>query len=249
MLLENVDPVAFAIGPFVVRWYGIAMATAVALGIGYALKRGRVLGLDEEALLTLSLWVVLAGVVGARLMFVAANFPHWFWTAPVQVLKVNEGGLAWHGALVGGILAGWLFLRRRPEWQFNVLADLAVPGLAIGYMLVRLANIVNQEILGRTTALGFDWPAQLIGSAIGLVMLLRFLYLARFSLPAGYQFWSFILYHQLLRGLVEETVRDMPISVNLYVNEAWGIGFLTAAQIATVPIIILAWWMLRRLKE
>lgn len=245
-MLSAIDPVAFSIGPFMVHWYGIAMACAAALGISYLVKKGKTLGFNEDDMLSLGLWVIVAGVVGARLMFVAVNFPHWFWTDPVQVIKVNEGGLAWHGGLLGGLVAGWLFLRKRPHLDFSTLADLAVPGVAVGYILIRFANIINHEVLGRTAELGFIWPAQLVGAGIGLVLLVRHFYLAKRSLPAGHLFWSFVLYHQLLRGAVEETVREMPVLVNLYVNEAWGIGFLTAAQLATLPIMLFAWWMLRR---
>ncbi len=242
----DINPVAFYVGPLAIHWYGIAMAVAAVFGIIYFTRIGTRLGYNEDSLLSLAFAIIISGVAGARLLFVAANFPHWLWTDPLQVFKIYEGGLAWHGALIGGILAGWVFLRIKPHFDFNTLADLTVPGIACGYVLIRFANIVNNEVLGRFAELGFTWPAQLFGAAIGAIMLARHFYLARHSRPAGYLFWSFILYHQLLRALFEETIREMPLLLPIYSSAELGIGLFTAAQIATIPIILLAWFMLRR---
>ncbi len=240
------DPVAFRLGPVAVRWYGLALAASYLIGLVYLTLHGRRAGLKEEVLTALASWCFLGGLVGARLLFVTVNFPHWFWQSPLEVLKVYEGGLAWHGGLLGGLAAGLTFLRRQPSLSFNRVADLIVPGLALGYTLVRLANIVNVEVVGRTTQWGFIWPSQLLGSAMGLVLLVRHLILAAKARPPGYLFWSFVFYHQLLRGLVEESLREMPVVFSLYVNPAWGMGLVTLGQLATLPIVVTAYVMTRR---
>jgi phosphatidylglycerol:prolipoprotein diacylglycerol transferase len=245
-MLVNWDPIAFQIGPLVVRWYGIFMALSCLFGAWYLIRKGTERGQDEEVLLNLVILVVVAGIIGARLMFVLANYPEWFVQDPLEVLKIWNGGLAWHGSLLGGLLAAWWYARRR-KVDFSLLADLAVPGLAFGYFLVRIANIANQEVLGRITDFAFVlWPAQLIGSAIGLILLVRYFYVDARKPPAGYQFWSFIFYHQLLRGLVEETVRDNTLVLLDYVVPHWGLGFFTWVQLATPPILLLAYIMMRR---
>lgn len=243
-MLVNLDPYAFHIGPIGVHWYGLFMAFSVLVGAVYFYRHGRQLGLDEDFLLNLAMIVVVAGVIGARLLFVLANYPSWFIRDPLQVLKVYEGGLSWHGGLLGGFLAGYIYLRRRHK-DVDALADLTVPGLALGYTIVRIGNIFNQEVLGRPTAFWFGrWPAQLVGSAIGLFLLLRFFYLRGKELPAGYQFWSFIFYHQLLRALVEESVRDNPLFLWKYTNPYFGVGFFTLTQLFTPLILLLAYWMM-----
>jgi phosphatidylglycerol:prolipoprotein diacylglycerol transferase len=244
-VLVNWNPVAFAIGPVEVRWYGIAMALSFLFGIWYLVRKGVDRGLDEDALFNLAILVIVAGIVGARLVYVLTNNPQWFVHDLPEVFKIWHGGLAWHGGLLGGILVGWWYGRRK-KMDFNLLADLAVPGLALGYCLVRIANIANQEVLGRMTGFAFGrWPAQPIGSAIGLILLIRFFYVEAKRPPAGYQFWSFIFYHQLLRGVVEESVRDNTLALLGYVMPHWGLGFFTLTQLATPPILLIAYLLMR----
>ncbi|MGB9885456.1 MAG: prolipoprotein diacylglyceryl transferase [Moorellales bacterium] len=245
MLLE-LDPYVFRLGSFGVRWYGLFMAVCFLIGTWYLLREGRRRGWSEDFLLNLALVAIVAGVVGARLLFVAANYPRWFVAEPLHVLRVWEGGLAWHGGLGGGFLAAWLYARSRGI-SIHALADLAVPGVTLGYAAIRVANIFNQEVLGRPTAFGFGrWPAQPIAMALALILLLRYFYLARRNPPAGYQFWSFVFYHQLLRGVVEESIRDMPLVLWGQVWEAWGVGLFTLAQVATPAVMLLAYYFMRR---
>lgn len=246
-MVLDLNPIAFHIGPIAVRWYGLFMGISILIGAYYFYTEAQRQGLDEDFVLNTIILAVLGGVVGARLMFVVANDPQWFWQDPAQILKVWEGGLAWHGALLGGLALGGGYVLYRGQ-GINRLADFSVPGLAIGYALVRVGNIFNQEVLGRPMALGwgFDrWPAQVVGSAIGLILLARYFYLRAKNPPPGYQFWSFIFYHQLLRGLVEETIRENPLVVWGYVNVKWGVGFFTLAQIATPLVMILAYVLMR----
>ncbi|HEX6972284.1 MAG TPA: prolipoprotein diacylglyceryl transferase family protein, partial [Limnochordia bacterium] len=99
---------------------------------------------------------------------------------------------------------------------------------------------------GRHTALLFDrHPAQLYGSAIGLVLWAIHTRLSRRHPPAGYLFWSFVLYYSVLRGVIEETFRANPLYAWGYVNETWGIGLFTLTQLVTPPLVLLAWWLRR----
>ena len=241
----KINPVVFTLGPLEVRWYGIAMVFAMLFGIWYLVRKGRPRGLSEDHLVFMSLLVILFGIIGARLMFVAAIYPSWFWENPIQILKIYEGGLAWHGGLVGGVLTAWLYLKYRAKINFNVVADFCVPAIALGYFLIRLANIPNQENIGRMTALSFGrWPAQLIAAGINLIMLIRHFLLNRKALPDGYLFWSFLFYHQVLRAGIEETIREMPLVIPLYINNFLGIGFLTMVQVTTLPVLLFIGWIL-----
>jgi phosphatidylglycerol:prolipoprotein diacylglycerol transferase len=244
-ILLNWNPIALQIGPLAVRWYGIAMALSFLLGIWYLVRKGVERGLDEDALFNLAILVIVAGIVGARLVYVLTNNPQWFVQDLPEVFKVWHGGLAWHGGLLGGGLAGWWYGRKR-KMDFGLLADLTVPGLAIGYCLVRIANIANQEVLGRMTDFTFGrWPAQLVGSAIGLILLIRYFYVEAKRPSLGYQFWSFIFYHQLLRGVLEESVRDNTLFLIHYVVPHWGLGFFTMTQWITPPVLLLCYLMMR----
>ncbi|MEW5785509.1 MAG: prolipoprotein diacylglyceryl transferase, partial [Bacillota bacterium] len=168
---------------------------------------------------------------------------------PAEIIRVDHGGLAFHGGLLGGVVSSWIYCKiKNMHWPF--LLDLAVPGIALGIILIRVANIFNHEILGRETALlPFDrHPTQIYGSLIGLALLLIHNYLARRrAYGAGSLFWYFVLFYSLLRGLIEETFRENPLALWGYVNEVLGIGFFTAVHLLTPILVLLAWWMIRRI--
>lgn len=245
LYIEGVSPYIFQIGNFGLRWYGLFMALSIGLGVYYFIRDGKRYA-DEDVLYNTAMIVIIAGIIGARLVYVLTNLPD-FAGNWLEVIRIDRGGISIHGGLIGGALGGWLYIRRF-GLTFNRLADFTVPGIAIGIMLVRIANIFNQEILGRMTAYEFGrHPAQIYGSAIGLILLLVHNYLARTGeRPPGYLFWSFALGYSLLRGLFEETFRDNPLYGITYVNEVWGIGFMTLTQWVTPILVVFSYVMLRR---
>ena len=242
MDLPGLSPYAFHLGPIGVHWYGILMVAGMLVGIYYMLKNGAKYGLDADFVTNAALVAILGGVIGARLFFVIFNEPQWFWQDPGQIFRIWQGGLTSYGGFLGGVLAAWWYARSRGV-AVNLLADLAVPGVAVGYMLVRVGNIFNHELLGRHAAIlpgDIRWPAQLVGVAIGLILLVRHNLVARrvsLSKIPGYLFWSFMLWYSVLRGLVEESVRDNPLYLVHYVNPYFGVGLTTMEQLFT-PLIL-----------
>ena len=251
MDLPWLNPYAFHLGPIGVHWYGILMVAGMLVGIYYMAKNGAKYGLDGEFITNAALWAILGGVIGARLFFVIFNEPQWFWQDPGQIFRIWQGGLTSYGGFLGGLLAGWWYVRSRGV-SVSLLADLAVPGLAVGYMLVRVGNIFNHEVLGRHAAMlpgDIRWPAQLVGVAIGLIMLVRHNLVAKRVSPArhpGYLFWSFMFWYSVLRGLVEESVRDNPLYLVHYVNSYLGVGVATMEQLFTPLILAFTLYMTRR---
>lgn len=250
MYIENISPFIFEFGPVAVRWYGLMFAVSVLVGFYYMRKNGIKSGFNEDFIFYLFIITILALIVGARAVFVAANWSY-FMERPELIIRVDRGGLAFHGGLLGGIISSWLYCcYKKVSWRS--LADLAVPGVAIGYALVRIANIFNQEILGReATLFAFEQhPAQIYGSLIGIVLLVFHNYLARRGkYKPGYLFWSFILGYTLLRGLIEETFRENPLVAWGYISDAWGAGFFTTVHLFTPPIIALSLYMLWMIKR
>lgn len=247
MGLEGIDPVLIRIGPLAIRWYGVLMAASVAIGFYYFRRDGLKLGYPEDLLYNAVFLALIGGIVGARAVYVATNWPAYAGDLG-SMLRIDQGGLSFHGGIIGGALAGGAYVARK-RCSFEELADLAVPGIATGVMLVRIANLINQEVMGRSVeaALGFErWPAQLIGSAIGLILLVINARLARRRPPVGYLFWSFVIYYSLLRGLVEESVRDNPLFLPVVDSEVWGIGLFTLTQLVTPLFLLLGWGMRRR---
>ena len=250
MYIEDISSVIFTIGPLAVRIYGLMFAISVLTGFHYIRKYGSEKGLNEDFLFNFFIILIISIIIGARAVYVAANLSY-FAENPELIIRIDKGGLAFHGGLIGGILSSWFYCRiKKASW--NTLADLAVPGIAVGIALVRIANIFNQEILGRE-ALFFSFerhPTQIYGSLIGVVLLIIHNYLARKpDLKPGYLFWNFVLGYTLLRGIFEETFRENPLVLWGYVNEAWGVGLFTAVQVFTPIILVITFYMLARIKH
>jgi phosphatidylglycerol:prolipoprotein diacylglycerol transferase len=142
----TIDPVAFSIGPFSVRWYGILIATAILLGTILALRESERQGWDPDHFLNLILYCVPAAFVGARLYYVIFNWDYYS-QYPKEIPAVWHGGLAIHGALIAAFIVGYLYTRyaKLSFWQ---AADIAAPSIILGQAIGRWGNFFNQEAYG-----------------------------------------------------------------------------------------------------
>ncbi len=203
--------IAFALGPLHFYWYGLIIAAAIIAASLLALWRARRLSLPAATVFDILLWSVPAGVVGARAYYVAANW-HIYRDNPLDALRLWQGGLAVHGALLAFIIVLFLYARWR-RIRFWTWADLAAPALAGGQAVGQWANFFNQEAFGHPTGLpwgiyidyalrpaGFDQfdyfhPVFLYESAWNLLLLLALLAAGRAlrSLPAGALFLTYII--------------------------------------------------------
>jgi phosphatidylglycerol:prolipoprotein diacylglycerol transferase len=150
-MFHSPGPVALQLGPFIVRWYGILMASAMGIGLWLAHRDARRRGIDPESLLKASELALLGGLVGARLYYVAFNLDYYM-SVPAKIFAVWEGGLAIHGGVLGGILVGggYAWMRHLPVLTY---LDVAAPSLALGQAIGRWGNFFNEEAFGTPTAL------------------------------------------------------------------------------------------------
>ncbi len=144
-------PLLFQLGPFSLRWYGLLIALAVLLGLLVATRLGRRRGIDPAVIADLLPILVLAAVVGARIYYVAFEWRQYQlnW---LDALAIWRGGIAIHGALIGGTLAVILYCRWRriPFWT---LLDVLLPAVALGQAIGRWGNFFNSEAFGLPTDL------------------------------------------------------------------------------------------------
>ena len=146
------DPVAFWIWKLPIRWYALAYLAGFILGWRYALRLART-GLakptdeDMDEFLT---WAVLGTILGGRIGYVLFYQPGYIVNDPLQILKIWQGGMSFHGGLLGVIAAAALFARRR-EIAFFAVADIVSTVAPIGLFFGRIANFVNQELYGQIT--------------------------------------------------------------------------------------------------
>ncbi len=133
-----------------VHWYGVLIAAGIALGVALASAREARLGLPRQTALDLALIGVPAAIVGARLYYVAFSW-HAYRDAPVRALYIWEGGMAIYGGILGALLAGFIYSRRK-KLPLLRLTDLAAPSFALGQTIGRWGNFVNQEAYGGAVA-------------------------------------------------------------------------------------------------
>ena len=148
-MFRSPGPIAVHVGPITLRWYGVLMATAMAVGLWLAHRDARRRGLDPEELLKAAELALLGGLVGARLYYVLFNLDY-YTLAPAKIFAVWEGGLAIHGGVLGGVIVGggYAWLRGLPVLTY---LDVAAPSLALGQAIGRWGNFFNEEAFGTPT--------------------------------------------------------------------------------------------------
>lgn len=145
------DRVAFSIFGIDIMWYGVLMATGMILGTYLALKEANRVGISEDDVLNLAICAIPSGVIGARLYYVIFNWSYYS-QYPSQILNFRGGGMAIHGALIGGILAGFIYTKVK-KLDFLKMADIALIGMPLAQAIGRWGNYINGEAHGGPTNL------------------------------------------------------------------------------------------------
>lgn len=244
MNFPDIDPIIFSIGPLAVRWYGMMYLLGF---IGSYFMMGHVARLRQwpvtrEQVSDLLFYGVLGVVLGGRFGYtVFYNFPYYS-RHPLEIFYVWEGGMSFHGGLIGVLAAMFLFCRRQ-RLPFLLISDLVVAAVPIGLGLGRLGNFINAELWGRTTDLPWGivfpgagpfprHPSQLYEAGLEGLVLLVIIYLChRFGARRGVPSFCFVSCYGLFRFLVE-FVRQ-PDS---HLGFLW--GGATMGQLLSLPMIV-----------
>lgn len=248
----HIDPVLVRIGPIAVHWYGIAYVIAFvgAALVAHDLIRRWKLPLTADDLVEIVLAAVIGVIVGARLGYVLFYGGSAYWRHPLEMFAIWDGGMSFHGGLVGILIAGWVESRRKPV-TFLRLCDMGAVGAPIGIFFGRLANFVNGELWGRPTTLPWGvvfpgagplprHPSQLYEALMeGAVLFTVMLLLARRKRPDGeITGWFMVLYGVFRIGI--EFLRQPDVQLGFI------LGPFTMGQLLSVPIVVLGIWLLWR---
>jgi len=157
-LLHSFNPqsVLFSAGSLTVYWYGFLIVLGIVAALLISLSLAKEYGLTTDLVFDLSFWLIIWGLLGARIYEIFLMFPYYI-SNPGQMIRVWEGGLAIHGAIIGGLLVIFTFSRRR-RLNFWQLSSLFVPGIAVGQAIGRWGNYFNQELFGLPTKLPWGIP-------------------------------------------------------------------------------------------
>ncbi|MCR8962363.1 prolipoprotein diacylglyceryl transferase [Brevibacillus halotolerans] len=147
------DPIAFSIGSLDVHWYGLIMGTAFLVGTYLARYNAKRSGIDPDHILNMVVWIIPAAIVCARLYYVAFEW-NTYKENLLDIFKVWNGGLAIHGGLIGGFIAGALYIKKY-NLPFLTLADAMMPSVILGQAIGRWGNFMNQEAHGDVASAAF----------------------------------------------------------------------------------------------
>lgn len=263
----EMDPIAFAIGPLAFKWYGLSYMAGLLLGWLYIRRLVATTTLWPFAKAPfgvnkvddLLLFMTAGVVIGGRLGFVLLYEPGYYFANPLEIPAVWQGGMAFHGALVGCGIAVWLFGLRNNVNALSAM-DVCVAAVPIGLLFGRLANFINGELFGRPTEMPwgmvfpsarFEYPdiepvlrhpSQLYQAAlegVALYLVLRVLTHAKGSLQTpGLTTGVFLIAYGFARSFGEMFRQFDP----QHVFSAYG---LTPGIVYSIPMILLGIWFVR----
>ncbi|MEC4893683.1 MAG: prolipoprotein diacylglyceryl transferase [Oscillatoria sp. PMC 1051.18] len=148
---QSPGPIIFEIGPLTIRWYGLLIASAVLIGVTLSQYLASRRHVNPDLLADLAIWLVIAAIPCARLYYVLFQWEEYA-QRPEEIIAIWKGGIAIHGAIIGGTIATLIFsrLNKISVW---LLADLVVPSLILGQAIGRWGNFFNSEAFGAPTDL------------------------------------------------------------------------------------------------
>ncbi|MDE0308544.1 MAG: prolipoprotein diacylglyceryl transferase [Acidiferrobacterales bacterium] len=242
----EIDPVAIDLGFIQIRWYGVAYAVGILAAVILGKIRAGLPGahLKSQNVIDLVLFVALGAIVGGRVGYGLFYQPGYYIGNPLEMLKIWQGGMSFHGGLLGAFAGGWIFSRKFDVPILRV-ADFSSPLCAIGLFFGRIANFINQELWGRPTdvpwAIVFPadperlprHPSQLYEALLeGLVLFAVLWVFSAKPRPAGAVTGIFLAGYGLFRFTVEFFREpDAPLGFIL-------LDWVTMGQILSLPLIL-----------
>lgn len=199
-----------------VRWYGIIQALAVLVSCYLFFKLGKEKNILESKLESVAVWLLIGGYIGSRLYHVLSEY-HYYYSHPIQILMVWNGGLSIIGGLLGGFITLWL-LSKKDKPLFYSLLDILAPAVLAGQIIGRVGNWFNAEVLGPVTSGHFSvvtngvlyqpWFFYEQVVLWGILLVLGLIW--RKKLPLGALAWVYLTLYNIARLILEPLRQDSP---------------------------------------
>jgi phosphatidylglycerol:prolipoprotein diacylglycerol transferase len=245
------------IGPLTVYTYGVLLAAAYLLGLQLAIHRARKAGLDSGRVLDLGVYLVIAALVGAKVLLLAVNYSY-FRTHPAEMFVLARSGGVFYGGLIGATIVAFWYIRRHalPLWT---TCDMFAPGIALGHVIGRLGCLAAGCCYGipTTRPWGITFrdpfaalnvgtplnvplhPTQLYEAGAELLILIWLLAIERRGRPfPGRTFWGYMLLYAISRFIIEFYRGDergiiMGVSTSQFIS-------LILAPVSVIMLIVLS---------
>ncbi len=248
----HIDPVFLRIGPLQFRWYGLMYL--LGLSAAYFLLKTKAaakhLPISKEQLYDLIVYAALGVFLGGRLGYTLFYNASYYLQHPLSILAVWEGGMSFHGGLLGTCFAIWIFCRKK-KFAVYAIADLAVQAVPIGLGLGRLGNFINGELYGRPTDVAWCMvfpgggelcrhPSQLYEACLeGVALFVLLWVIGTMTTPPGTVFWSFFVGYGIFR-IIAELFREPDVHLGFFFDA------LTMGQLLSVPMVLFGAAMIAR---
>lgn len=247
--ITPIDPIAFQLGPLQVHWYGVIIGLGIALGLYLAISESKRLGLHPDTFVDLLVWAIPIAILSARAYYVAFEWDYYSQN-PGDIIKVWNGGIAIHGALIGSVITALVFAKIKGI-SFWKLTDIAAPSIILGQAIGRWGNFMNQEAHGGEVTRSFlenlhlpqfiidqmyingtyYHPTFLYESLWNIAGFILLLILRRkANLRRGELFLSYVIWYSIGRFFVEGMRTD-----SLMLTE-----YLRIAQVISLVLIVVA---------
>lgn len=262
LAFPDIDPIIFSIGPFAVHWYGLGYVIGIMFAWWYGKKllRNHRLWADNqppmqpEALDDFVIWAALGVVLGGRLGYVLFYNSAYYFSNPLMIPAVWDGGMSFHGGIIGTTIAMIWFARSRGFKVWSMF-DVVAAGVPVGLGVVRVANFINDELWGRVSDVAWAvrfpnggglprHPSQLYEAFLeGLVLffiLFLLVWVGKKLKAPGFIAGTFVLGYGLSRIIVE-FFREPDAQLGYLFG-----GWLTMGMILSLPMVLIGLWAMWR---
>lgn len=216
--IQPLDPIAFSL---TVHWYGVIIGVGLALALVLAMREAEKRGLHKDVFPDLMLWAIPIAIISARLYYVIFEWDYYIQN-PGDIIKIWNGGIAIHGALIGAVITTYVFAKKKGV-SFWKLADIAAPSIILGQAIGRWGNFMNQEAYGDEVTRAFlenlylpefiinqmyingayYHPTFLYESIWNIVGFALLILLRRVNLRRGELFLSYVIWYSIGRFFIE----------------------------------------------
>ena len=248
--IQPMDPIAIALGPIQVHWYGVIIGLAIILALYIAIKETEKRGLDKDLFMDLMLWAIPIAILSARLYYVLFEWGYYSQN-PGEIIAIWNGGLAIHGALIGGVITTIVFTKKR-QVSFWQLVDIAAPSIILGQAIGRWGNFINQEAHGGEVTRAFlenlqlpefiinqmyingayYHPTFLYESIWNLVGFILLMLLRKVNLRRGEMFLTYVIWYSVGRFFIEGMRTDsLMLTENLRMAQTISAVLIIAAVV------------------